>query len=1027
LYKNKNIYYISPAGDFTLKREEINPIVSLGERMKKLVASLVMVCGLLFIVNVIIDAAQANESYYGEIARDFMQNPDKYSNQNSLSGTAENDWDLKFSEPNITGDTGFGHSVACAGDVNGDGYDDVLVGANYYNNERGRAYLYYGGPDMDADADLIMTGDTQESDFACSVAGAGDVNGDGYADIIIGANSAGTAYLYLGGANPDNIADVVMSQRDEPYFGDCVSGAGDVNGDGYCDVMIVIPGGRHYRDGYLENEYTGYVYLYYGGQAMDNIADVVLAGETPGDNYAGSIAGVGDVNGDGYADVLVGAYYINNYTGRMYLYYGNPNMDATADVVFYGKQENSYFGATLTGAGDVNNDGYDDILVGAYKDNSDKGHAYIYYGGTAMDNTVDIMLSAQSDFNYFGSDVAGAGDVNNDGYDDILIGACFSFTEGRAYLYYGSAHIDNNADIVFTEDKKLNYFCNGTIAGVGDVNDDGYADISIGISGSGNSYDEVDWIYILNGSANIDKTADLTLTGETVSNGFGYSVADAGDVNNDGYHDVLIGAISYCYETGQVYLYYGGPDMDTIPDIVMTGEDANNYFGYSVAGAGDVNGDGYDDVLVGAYRYENSDYWEVGRAYLYLGGSNMDGKADIVMTGEAPEDYYDVEFGYKVAGAGDVNGDGYDDILISARCEGYNINVYLFYGGAAMDNIADAIIAKQRDPISIYSLSWNEALSGVGDVNQDGYDDILIGECVYSEDKNIVGRAYLYYGGVDFDNEADVIFTGELDMKYLGRKVASAGDVNNDGFLDLLIGCGGYKVNLYFGGPDMDTSPDLILDGAVYGKTTYYGESMTGGVDINHDGYDDVVVGAYGYATSTGRAYIYYGGPNMDDQVDGILTGIENSCFGFSLAALQDVNGDGFSELLVGAPYYGEYYNGDAYLYFGSQTLDVEDAGNKTLALPNRVQLWNNYPNPFNPATNIEFELPARASVEVVVYDVSGRRVRKLLHEWRSGGQHRVTWDGRDDAGLPVSRGVYLCRFSTDTGFAETKKMTLVK
>ena len=137
--------------------------------------------------------------------------------------------------------------------------------------------------------------------------------------------------------------------------------------------------------------------------------------------------------------------------------------------------------------------------------------------------------------------------------------------------------------------------------------------------------------------------------GLAAGSNFGYSVSSAGDVNGDEYDDVIIGAYGYNSFTGRAYIYYGGLNMNTVADVILTGAAVNNFFGYSVSSAGDVNGDGYSDVLVGGYGYSSF----TGRAYIYYGGASMNNSVDVTLTGEAISNV----FGISVSSAGDVNGD----------------------------------------------------------------------------------------------------------------------------------------------------------------------------------------------------------------------------------------------------------------------------------------------------------------------------------------------------------------------------------
>ena len=338
--------------------------------------------------------------------------------------------------------------------------------------------------------------------------------------------------------------------------------------------------------------------------------------------------------------------------------------------------------------------------------------------------------------------------------------------------------------------------------------------------------------------------------------------------------------------------------MDNIADVILDGEGINNYFGISVSSAGDVNGDGYDDVIVGADYYSG-----IGRAYLYYGGNSMDNIADVILDGDSPSN-----FGRSVSGAGDVNGDGYDDVIVGAYR--YNSNsgrAYIFYGGSSMDNIAD---------VTLYgTCNLGISVSGAGDVNNDGYDDVIVG--AYSCDFN-TGRAFIYYGGNSMDNTADLSMEGEPGgNNFFGYSVSSAGDVNNDGYGDVVVGAYGYNSNtgrayVYYGGSSMDNVADVTITGE--GNGNYFGYFVSNAIDANNDGYGDVVVGAYGYNSNTGRAYVYYGESSMDNVADVTITGEgTGNHFGRSVSGAGDVNNDGYDDVIVGAYEYPN--NGKVYIY----------------------------------------------------------------------------------------------------------------
>jgi len=217
--------------------------------------------------------------------------------------------------------------------------------------------------------------------------------------------------------------------------------------------------------------------------------------------------------------------------------------------------------------------------------------------------------------------------------------------------------------------------------------------------------------------------------------------------------------------------------MDNIADVTFTGDAAGDYFGVSVSSAGDVNKDEYDDVIIGASQNDaggNSS----GRAYLYFGGQNMNNNADLIFSGAAKYDY----FGASVANAGDFNDDNYDDVVIGAPGA---IHAYVFFGDNNMNNISDVNFTGEAA-----GDSYGCSVSGAGDVNKDGVDDLVVGAEYNAVAGKNAGRAYLYLGGYNMDNSSDVVFTGTSTGTVgdcLGHSVSNAGDINNDSYDDVII------------------------------------------------------------------------------------------------------------------------------------------------------------------------------------------------------------------------------------------------
>jgi hypothetical protein len=222
----------------------------------------------------------------------------------------------------------------------------------------------------------------------------------------------------------------------------------------------------------------------------------------------------------------------------------------------------------------------------------------------------------------------------------------------------------------------IDYFGN-SVATAGDVNGDGYSDVVVGAWGHTSSTGKA-YLY-LGGASGLAASASWTAVGEATIDYFGNSVATAGDVNGDGYADVVVGAYGNTGDTGKAYLYLGGASgLAASPSWTAVGEAVNDWFGNSVATAGDVNGDGYADLVVGAYGNDDNGSL-AGKAYLYLGGaSGLAASPSWTTVGEATSDF----LGYSVATAGDVNGDGYSDVVVGANGNSSDTGkAYLFFGG----------------------------------------------------------------------------------------------------------------------------------------------------------------------------------------------------------------------------------------------------------------------------------------------------------------------------------------------------------
>jgi hypothetical protein len=286
------------------------------------------------------------------------------------------------------------------------------------------------------------------------------------------------------------------------------------------------------------------------------------------------------------------------------VFFGGQAADATADWVLDGEVANDRFGFAVSGAGDVDGDGYDDVIVGAQACDQSTGRAYVYTGGpSGLSASPVFVVTGEGPSSSFGQSVGTAGDVDGDGYDDIIIGAHgYDHGTGRIYVYAGDGGGLKASPIFVATGKGQGERYGFAVGTAGDVNGDGYSDVIVGAYGVSEGRGQV-YVYA-GGPEGLDTRPAFTATGEVAGDWFGRSVGTAGDVNRDGYDDVIVGARNHDGNTGRVYLYAGGSNgLDAAPLLTFDGKEPNSWHGHAVGAAGDVDGDGHGEVIIGAYGY----------------------------------------------------------------------------------------------------------------------------------------------------------------------------------------------------------------------------------------------------------------------------------------------------------------------------------------------------------------------------------------------------------------------------------------
>jgi hypothetical protein len=393
-----------------------------------------------------------------------------------------------------------------------------------------------------------------------------------------------------------------------------------------------------------------------------------------------------DFNGDGLGDAAIGSPEARDRAGVVQVHHGSMDSIAAAPTVTIAGSSGR-FGFAVISAGDVNGDGFADLAVGAPDDNSETGSVFVLFGSPSG---IDPMaartsISGRSPGDFFGQSIAAAGDVDGDGYGDFIVGAPnANSAQGRAWVYFGSAGGLSGSGVELVGEREPASRFGAFVTGACDLDRDGVTDLVVGAptgrAGSG-------VVHLYRGGSRTISTR-TAIEPVAPSDLFGFALTRAGDVDGDGFCDLLVGAPNSNALRGAVHLYSSRTNWSVAePSASRAGPAQSEAFGYALAEARDLDGDGLDDVAIGAPGNAAS-------SWLYVFRGSMTTTLDTAPWSSSTLIAEQYRFARAIGGRADFNGDGLFDLIVSEPEWGtFSGRVAILHGGASAMSIARRFVS----------------------------------------------------------------------------------------------------------------------------------------------------------------------------------------------------------------------------------------------------------------------------------------------------------------------------------------------